>query len=110
MVFVGNILIAIGSILDGLLQLMLFFIIARVIVSWVNADPTNVIVRIIVQTTDVVLKPLRRFNLTAGVFDFSPIIVLLLIAFLRYAVCNSLIEYGNVIKHPHLTDFTTSQV
>jgi YggT family protein len=109
-IILGNILIAIGHILNSLLQMMLFLIIARVIVSWVNADPSNFLVRIIVQTTDVVLKPFKRFHLTAGGLDFTPIIVLFLIYFFQIAVCNTLIEYGSIIKHPQLTDFTTSQV
>ena len=52
-----------GTILD-LINLVLtaymWIIIARAVVSWVNPDPNNPIVRFLYQVTEPVLRPIRR--------------------------------------------------
>lgn len=55
----------------------------RVIVSWVNADPYNEIVQVIVKITEPVLAPFRRLPLQLGMIDFTPWVALIALYLLR---------------------------
>jgi YggT family protein len=98
----GNILIGIGTVLDMVLGLVLILVIARAILSWVNPDPYNPIVRFLMASTEPFLRPLRRYIPAFGGIDFTPIILLVLIYFLRLALAQTLIEYGQSMKHTGL--------
>jgi YggT family protein len=101
LILLGNILMGLAQVLNSVLGLLMFLVIARVIVSWVNADPNNPIVRVITASTDPLLLPIRRkMRLSFGGLDFSPIILILVIYFLQYAVAASLFDYGNELKRP----------
>lgn len=56
-------------------------VLANVILSWVRPDPYNPVVRFIKRSTDPVIDVVRRSLpfLRAGMIDFSPIVVLLLL-------------------------------
>ncbi|MFO7964164.1 MAG: YggT family protein [Desulfobacterales bacterium] len=83
---------AIARVLDAVLLFFMIFIIARAVLSWVNPDPYNPIVRLIHNVTEPVLYRIRsKIPVVFGGIDFSPIIVFLLIMFLRDFVVNSLI-------------------
>ena len=89
----GNFIGAVARILDVLLTIYLWVIVIRAVLSWVNPDPYNPIVRIIHQVTEPVLGRLRRLIPLRGMgIDFSPIIVLLLILFLQSFLVQSLLE------------------
>lgn len=92
MFIVGNILSAIAQVLDMLLSLYMWIIIARAVLSWVNPDPYNPIVRFINQATEPVLYQVRRYLPSFGGIDFSPLIVLFLIMFLKTALVGSLFQ------------------
>ena len=92
MFIAGNILEGIAHVLDWVLTIYMYIIIARALISWVNPDPWNPIVRFLDRATEPVLYPIRRqLGLGMGI-DFSPIVALLIIMFLRYAVVRSLFE------------------
>ena len=62
----------------------MWVVIARAVLSWVNPDPYNPIVRFIYNITEPVLGRIRRMvPLQFGGIDFSPIIVFLAIIFLQ---------------------------
>jgi|LakMenEpi03Aug12_release.lakeMendotaPanAssembly.Ray.scaffolds.fasta_scaffold288016_2 YggT family protein len=66
----------------GLLNLYGIIIILRVVSSWfpVNYDsPFAPVVRVLVQLTEPVLAPVRRVLPMAGPFDFTPIVVLIIV-------------------------------
>ncbi|MCX5879470.1 MAG: YggT family protein [Deltaproteobacteria bacterium] len=93
MFVVSNFLIAIARILDIGLSLYMYIIIARAIISWVNPDPYNPIVRFLNSVTEPVLFRLRRrLPLFFGGMDFSPILVILAIIFFQTFVVQSLVE------------------
>ena len=98
MILLGGIIRGIGVVLDSLLVFALFMVFARVIVSWVSADPFNPIVRFIVSSTDPLLRPIRRYIPAFGQLDLSPFILALLVIFLRIAVAESLILYGQEMR------------
>jgi YggT family protein len=93
MFIVANFLLAIAKILDIALTLYMFIIIARAVISWVNPDPYNSIVRFLYAATEPVLYRIRRIlPLSFGGFDFSPIILILAIYFFQQFVVQSLVQ------------------
>jgi YggT family protein len=62
-----------------LFNLYSFLILARVLLSWINASPGNPIVTFIIEATDPVLKPLRSVIPPIGMMDLSPIAALILL-------------------------------
>jgi YggT family protein len=86
-----NLLIAVATVLDYVLVIFMFITIARAVLSWVSPDPYNPIVRFIHNFTEPVLYQIRkRLPMMYGGIDFSPIIVILIIIFLRIFVVDSL--------------------
>jgi YggT family protein len=86
-----NLLIAVATVIDYVLVFYMFITIARAVLSWVSPDPYNPIVRFIHNITEPVLYQIRkRLPMMYGGIDFSPIIVILIIIFLRIFVVNSL--------------------
>lgn len=90
----GNLFHAVAYILDTLLSIYMWIIIISALLSWVNPDPYNPIVRFLHSVTDPVLRPIRRrLGFSMGI-DISPMIVILIIMFLRYFVVASIFEMG----------------
>ena len=99
MIILANILAGLAVVLKLVLDLGLILIIARVVVSWVNADPYNPIVRFIYSSTEPMLAWVRRkLPLTFSNIDFTPIIIFALIYFLQLALVQSLSDYAVKIK------------
>jgi len=98
MFVLGNLFIAIGKVLDIIFNIYMWIIIIAALVSWVNPDPYNPIIRFLYGVTEPVLRPIRRILGIYGGIDFSPVIVILLILFLRYFMVNSIIEIGYKMK------------
>jgi YggT family protein len=98
MFIIGNFLIGLGQLLGTVIHIYVFIIIAVAIISWVNPDPFNPIVRFLYGVTDPVLRPIRRFIPVVGGIDVSPIVAILLLEFARYFVVGSLIELGVRLK------------
>jgi len=93
MIILSNFLIAIAKVLDIVLSIFMWIVIARAVLSWVSPDPYNPIVRFIHKVTEPVLYQVRkRIPVNFGGIDFSPIIVFLAIIFLQRFVVHSL--YG----------------
>jgi YggT family protein len=95
MYFIGYFLLAATRIVSMILTLYLWIIIARAVLSWVNPDPYNPIVRFIHNVTEPVLRPVRqRLPISYGGIDFSPMVVLLAIMFVSYWLVPSLENLG----------------
>ncbi len=85
--FVG----AVASVLQLILTLYMWIIIARALISWVNPDPYNPIVRFLYNATEPLLYRVRRaLPVFAGGLDLSPLIVLVAIYFLQMFLVQSL--------------------
>ncbi len=99
MFILGNFLIALANIADFILMIYKWIIIIAAVVSWVNPDPYNPIVRILYRITEPVLRPIRRLiGSRLGPIDFSPLIVILIIIFIQMFVIKSIIELGYKLK------------
>ena len=93
MFILSNFLVAVARILDIGLSLYMWIIIGRAVISWVNPDPYNPIVRFLNSVTEPVLYPIRRrIPISFGGIDFSPILVIMAIIFLQSFVVQSLIQ------------------
>ena len=79
----GNFIKAIADLLNFVLSAYIWIIIARAVISWVNADPYNPVVRFLHQVTDPLLNRIRRFLPVMGGFDLSPMVLILAIIFLQ---------------------------
>lgn len=93
MFIIANFLLALAKVLDILLSLYMWLIVGRAVISWVNPDPYNPIVRFLYSVTEPLLDAVRRrLPLFFGGIDFSPMIVILAIIFLQSFLVNSLIQ------------------
>ena len=91
MFILGNLLQATAQVLNIVLQLYMWIIIIRALLSWVNPDPYNPIVQFLYSITEPVLLRVRQLIPMSGIgIDFSPILVLLAIVFVEEFVVNSL--------------------
>ncbi|HUU50160.1 MAG TPA: YggT family protein [Nitrospinota bacterium] len=97
MFIVGNFITALAHILDIALNLYMWVIIIRALMSWVNPDPHNPIVQFLIRSTEPVLAPIRRYIPITGI-DISPIIAIFAIIFLRSAVIQSLVQLGYQLR------------
>lgn len=93
MFVVANLLLGVAKVLDMFLWFYMWVLIARVVISWVNADPYNPIVRAIINVTEPVLYRIRRsLPVFGGGIDFSPLIVFAGIYFLQIFLVRSLVD------------------
>jgi YggT family protein len=88
---IGNLLHALASVLDIVLQGLLLVIFVNALLSWVRPDPNNPIVQFLDRVSDLVCNPIRRlFPTTMGGIDFAPFIAMLVIWFAKMFVVGSL--------------------
>ena len=87
----GNLLAGVAVVIYYALNIYMWLIIARAVLSWVNPDPYNPIVRFLYNVTEPVLYRIRtKLPVNFGGIDLSPIIVFLAIIFLQKFVVGSL--------------------
>ncbi len=95
MFVLGNFLMGVARVADILLEAYKWIIIIASLISWVNPDPYNPIVRFLRTVTEPVLRPVRRLiGFRLGPLDISPLIVILAIILVQYVLIRSLIQIG----------------
>jgi len=83
---------AVAIVLDYALNIYMWIIIASAVLSWVNPDPYNPIVRFLRKVTEPVFYQIRKhLPVNFGGLDMSPIVVFLVIIFLQNFVVKSLV-------------------
>ena len=91
MYIIGYFLMAVAKVLDIVLFAFMWIVIARAMLSWVNPDPFNPIVRFIHNVTEPILYPIRkRIPVNMGGIDFSPILIIMAVIFFRTFLVGSL--------------------
>ena len=86
-----NLVLALATLVNLVLEAYFWIIIARAVLSWVNPDPFNPIVRFLYRVTEPVLRPIRRRLPTLQMgLDLSPMVVILAIYFLKAFLVESL--------------------
>lgn len=86
----GAVISLIGYLLSGLLSLYSLLIFMRIVFSW-GVSSTNRVLRFLIKVTEPVLGPFRRIIPPLGMFDISPIVVVLLISLFQTAIRGTLI-------------------
>lgn len=94
----ANLIDALATIISYILTIYMWIIIIRALISWVNPDPYNPVVRFLYQITEPVLYPIRRRLPFMGGIDLSPIVVLLIIVFLQAFLVKTLSELAIRLK------------
>ena len=83
MFMISNFLFALAKLVEILLGVYMWIVIGRAILSWVNPDPYNPIVRFLHDVTEPLLARIRRMlPIFGGGIDFSPMILIMAIYFL----------------------------
>lgn len=91
MFVVNNFMMAVAQLIDFVLTVYMWIILGRAVISWVNADPHNPIVRFLYEATEPVLSRIRRYvPLSFGGLDFSPMILILGIIFVQSFIVQTL--------------------
>ena len=99
MLALANFLIALGMALNAIVYFFLITTLIRAVVSWVNADPYNPMVRFLIASTEPLMKPIRRIiPPLGGSLDLSPLILIIVLMFLDQFIGQSLIDYGHLMK------------
>lgn len=90
---------ALAGLLDTVLTLYVWIIVGRAVISWVNADPYNPIVRMLCNLTDPVLDRLRQaLPMSFGGIDMSPIVAIFIVWFLRAFLVTSLYDLARAVN------------
>lgn len=93
MMILGNFLGAVAWVLDSVLELYFWVVIASAVLSWVNPDPYNPIVRFLRGATEPVYYRIRRvLPINMGGIDFTPLLVLLGVRFLQMFLVRTLYQ------------------
>jgi YggT family protein len=91
----GNLLTSIAYVLNILLEIYLWVIIIRAILSWIRPNPYNPLVRIIYGLVDPITYRISRlFPTRIGMIDISPFILLIFIIFLQKFLIRTLFDIG----------------
>src|SRR5262249_1185607 len=80
-------------IVDTLLSLALFVVLARLLLQWARADFRNPIAQAIVRLTNPVILPLRRVLPPIGKVDTASVVAVLLVAVIKVAIIFALTGY-----------------
>jgi YggT family protein len=90
---IGNLFRALAEVLYLALNVYMWLIVARALVSWVSPDPYNPIVRFLYNVTEPVMGWVRRrVPLVFGGLDLSPVLIILVIYFLNQFLYSTLYQ------------------
>ena len=82
----------IGYVLYGLLSLYTLLIFIRIIFSWVMVSYSNRVMRFLVNATEPMLGPLRRWVPPLGMFDISPFVAFIILWLFQAAIRGTLLS------------------
>ncbi len=95
----GYLLLALAEVVYYVFNIYMFIIIARALLTWVNPDPYNPIVRFLYNATEPVLGWVRRHvPIVFGGLDLSPLLVLLAISVLKTFLINVLQRLASMLS------------
>lgn len=94
--FLREVILAFAQVVDLVFTLYIFILLGRVIISWVNPDPYNPIVRFLHNATDPVLYRIRRVvPLVIGGFDLTPLVLLVFLQFMQRIAVKGLAQLAH---------------
>jgi YggT family protein len=84
MFILSNFIDSLATVVDIVLNLYIWILIARAILSWVNPDPYNPIVKFLYNITEPLMYRVRRIiPIQFGGIDLTPMVIIIIIIFLR---------------------------
>lgn len=97
---IANLLLGIAEVLNALITIYMIIVVVAALITWVQPDPYNPIVRFLRSVTEPVFYRVRRWLpfVYASGFDFSPVVVVLGLMFIKYVVVYSLFELAIQIR------------
>ena len=101
MLVLANVLLGFGEVLFGVLWLYQWILVARMIISWVNADPRNPIVSFIHSATEPPMRLIRRrlpTSLRYFPLDIAFLVLFAIVILARYGVAQSLLDYAAILR------------
>jgi YggT family protein len=99
MFVLGNLVYALANVIDIALSIYMWIVIVSALISWVNPDPFNPIVRFLYGITEPLFNFVRRhLPLPQMGIDFSPLIVLLAIVFLQQFLVKTLLQIASALR------------
>lgn len=91
----GNFVTGIAYVVDMLLNIYFWIILIRTVLSWLQPNPYNPLVRIIYNLVDPVTYKISRMIPTrVGMIDLAPFILMILIVFVQRFFVRSLFDLG----------------
>ena len=86
-------LVKLLSFVQLVLNIYMWIVVGAAVVSWVNPDPSNPIVRFLYGVTEPVLYRIRRLIPTSfGGIDIAPMILILVIILIQRVIIDAIIE------------------
>lgn len=83
------------QLVDLVFTLYSYIVIGRAVISWVNPDPYNPIVRFLHNATEPVLARMRRYlPLQFSGIDLSPIALLLALTIIEKLLLNIIVQFS----------------
>ncbi len=77
------------SFLSILIQILIFAIFIRAIISWFPIDPRNSLVRVLDDITEPVLAPLRRVLPRLGMIDLTPMVAIIVLLIIQQGLASA---------------------
>lgn len=81
------------QVVDLVFQVLVWLIIARCILSFINHNPNQPVIRFVYDVTEWIMAPFSRIIPSAGGIDFSPIIAVFAIELVRQVVMRVLLLF-----------------
>jgi YggT family protein len=91
----SSLLNALVFLVDTLLSLALFVVLARLLLQWARADFRNPIAQAIVRITNPLILPLRRVLPPIGKIDTASVVAVVLVAIVKVGIVFALTGYGS---------------
>ncbi len=101
MLLLANVLIGVAAVLDFVLLVYQWILIARAVISWVSPDPRNPIVRFLYAATEPAIRVIRRrlpTSLRYFPLDVAFLVLFALVIFVRYGIVSSVADYGRLLR------------
>lgn len=98
MFIIGNLFLALARVLDLVLTLYMFAVIARAAISWFAVNPYHPAVQLLRKITEPALSRIRRYVPLFGGIDLSPFVLILAIVFLQNFLVGNLYQLAETLK------------
>lgn len=92
MFILGNFIEALAQLLNIVLTIYIWAIILRAILSWINPNPYNPFMVFLAKATEPVLGFVRQFIPDLGGIDLSPMVVILVLYFVKGFLVKTLFQ------------------